>query len=125
MISGQKWKDMRSTLSPVFTSSKMKAMFSLISQNAERFVNHFSQQNSEIVEVELKDAMSRFTNDAIASAVYGLKVDSLKDRNNKFYEMGRKGTDFVGWRITITIFMYQLVPKIAEVSFYNKINDVL
>lgn len=116
---------MRSTLSPVFTSSKMKAMFSLISQNAERFVNHFSQQNSEIVEVELKDAMSRFTNDAIASAVYGLKVDSLKDRNNKFYEMGRKGTDFVGWRITITIFMYQLVPKIAEVSFYNKINDVL
>lgn len=29
-LEGEKWKDMRSTLSPAFTGSKMKAMFVLI-----------------------------------------------------------------------------------------------
>ncbi|XP_044766583.1 uncharacterized protein LOC123322670 [Coccinella septempunctata] len=112
-LKGQKWKDMRSTLSPTFTSSKMKAMFNLISKNAERFTDYFMQQNEKIVEVEFKDAMSRFTNDAIANTAYGLEVDSLKDRDNTFYAMGRKGTNFVGYRTKFAIFMYQFAPKLA------------
>jgi cytochrome P450 family 9 len=43
-LSGQRWREMRGTLSPAFTSSKMKYMFSLISQSGEQFVNHFSQK---------------------------------------------------------------------------------
>lgn len=115
-ILGQKWKDMRSTLSPTFTSSKMKAMFTMISQNAEKFVNYFLEQNENTVEVEFKDTMSRFTNDVIANSVYGLQIDSLKDRNNTFFEMGRKATNLTGIKTAISIFIYQLCPNLAHVS---------
>jgi hypothetical protein len=41
--SGQRCKDMRSTLSPVFTSSKMKAMFGLVSQCCQQLVDYLEQ----------------------------------------------------------------------------------
>lgn len=112
-LKGQKWKDMRSTLSPTFTSSKMKAMFTFISQNADTFVNYFLDKNLDIVEVDFKDAMSRFTNDVIANTAYGLQVDSLKDKDNTFYEFGRRGTNFAGLRSKFVILAYQQAPKIA------------
>jgi hypothetical protein len=36
---GQRWRDMRSTLSPVFTSSKMKTMFMLVSECSEQLID--------------------------------------------------------------------------------------
>jgi cytochrome P450 family 9 len=36
---GQRWRDMRSTLSPVFTSSKMKTMFVLVSECSEQLID--------------------------------------------------------------------------------------
>jgi len=91
----------------------MKAMYTFISYNADRFVKYFLDKNQNIVEVELRDAMSRFTNDAIASSAYGLQVDSLKDRHNTFYVMGRRATTFEGFRTKFAIYMYQILPKIA------------
>ena len=37
---GQKWKDMRSTLSPAFTSSKMKMLFTLMSETSKQLTIH-------------------------------------------------------------------------------------
>ncbi|KAB0794243.1 hypothetical protein PPYR_13863 [Photinus pyralis] len=72
-LKGERWKEMRATLSPSFTSSKMKAMFNIMSECAERFVNHFRVEGSEdTVTVEFKDIFTRFTNDVIASASFGI-----------------------------------------------------
>ena len=40
MSSGQKWKDMRSTLSPAFTSSKMKMLFTVMSETSKQLTEH-------------------------------------------------------------------------------------
>lgn len=44
MMSGQKWRDMRSTLSPAFTSSKMRLMCSLVSECAEQFCEQLKKE---------------------------------------------------------------------------------
>ena len=43
MSLGQRWKEMRSTLSPAFTSSKMKTMFVLLSDCCQQFVQFLEQ----------------------------------------------------------------------------------
>nr|UYU26127.1 cytochrome P450 9Z4 [Propylea japonica] len=91
----------------------MKAMFAFISTNADHFVNYFLEKDEDIVEVEFKDAMSRFTNDAIASTAYGVQVDSLRDRDNTFYQMGRKGSNFTGIKTLFVILFYQFAPRLA------------
>ncbi|EFA09242.1 cytochrome P450 9Z4 [Tribolium castaneum] len=98
-LTNQKWRDMRSTLSPAFTSSKMKYMFVLISESAEQFIGHFLKQKEDVITIEMKDTFTRFTNDVIANTAFGVKIDSLEERNNEFYLMGKEATDFKGfWR---------------------------
>ncbi|XP_063916423.1 cytochrome P450 9e2-like [Zophobas morio] len=122
-LRGMQWREMRSTLSPSFTSNKMKYMFSLMSQNGEQFVNHFLQKNEDVIEVEMKDVTSRFANDVIASTVFGFECDSLKETHNEFYTLGKVATDFTNLR-TVLVFMGNIVlPKLLKffkVGFFPK-----
>ncbi|KAK9882162.1 hypothetical protein WA026_019679 [Henosepilachna vigintioctopunctata] len=113
---------MRSILSPSFTSSKMKAMFVHISENANLFAQHFLKMDEEIVKVEFKDAFTRYTTDVIAGAAFGVKVDCLKDRENEFYVMGKKDSDFSSPRGMFVLMAYQIFPSIAKVSVLRLMN---
>ncbi|KAF5291531.1 hypothetical protein FQR65_LT01844 [Abscondita terminalis] len=112
-LKGQRWRDMRSTLSPSFTGSKMKVMFSLVSDCGETLANYFLKQSEGVQEVEMKDVFTRFTNDAIASAAFGFKCNSLEDKNNEFYVMAKRATDISGSSF-IAFIMQVLFPSLAR-----------
>ncbi|KAK5641881.1 hypothetical protein RI129_010428 [Pyrocoelia pectoralis] len=113
-LKGERWKEMRSTLTPSFTSSKMKAMFGIMAECAEKFVNHFKSDDLEIATVEFYDIFTRFTNDVIASASFGVNCDSLKDRDNEFYLMGKMATNFNGFWKNLSIAIMMMSPKLAN-----------
>lgn len=115
-LKGQEWKDMRATLSPSFTSSKMKGMFTLISDCANNFVEYFKQINQDTITIEMRDTFTRFTNDAIATTAFGIKVDSLKDRNNQFYVMGKEITSFTSFWKNFKFFGYYACPRLFSVK---------
>lgn len=94
-------------------------MFIMICQNAKSFTDYFLEKDEDLTEVEFKDAVSRFTNDVIASAAFGVQVDSLNDRDNVFFKMGKEGINFGGIRLKLAILLYQMSPKIASVSSIN------
>lgn len=56
---------------------------------SRQFVSYFTSQESETIDVELKDTFTRYTNDVIAATTFGLKIDSLREQNNQFYRMGK------------------------------------
>lgn len=98
-LQGDKWRDMRATLSPSFTSSKMKAMFHLIDDCTKEFMSYFTKElnenrQNERIEIEMKDASSRFTNDVIASIAFGINCNSLIERDNDFFKMGQSMANF-------------------------------
>ena len=110
---------MRAILSPSFTSSKMKMMFSLIDECAENFTTHFENivNPSNVLEIDVKDTITRFTNDVIATAAFGIKCDSLRDRDNEFFVNGRKVMNFSGLKCMLRLIILGNCPKLARVSY--------
>ncbi|KAK5641872.1 hypothetical protein RI129_010419 [Pyrocoelia pectoralis] len=121
-LKGQEWRDMRATLSPSFTSSKIKTMFALLSECAKDFVEFFEKKGEDTVTVEMKDVFTRFTNDAIASTAFGFKCDSLRDGNNEFFVMGKDATNFSGFRIFLLsiIGLFPFIQKIVKIDMLSQ-----
>lgn len=94
LMRGDKWRKMRTTLTPAFTSAKMRHMFDLVRDCAitstDFLLETFFGAVGCEMEMEMQDFYSRVTNDTIASCAFGLKINSLFDRENVFYETGCK-----------------------------------
>lgn len=116
-LKGKRWHDMRTTLSPAFTGSKMRGMFDLMAACGEQLVSHLNKQFDmqtlkKPMEIEFKETTTRFTNDMIATTAFGIKVDSFADRDNEFYSIGRGLAKIATWRLLLL----SAFPKIAKVS---------
>lgn len=124
MMRGEKWKDMRSVLSPAFTGSKMRQMFELITECADDFVDTiFKQQASKEIPYEMKDLFSKYTNDVIASCAFGCRINSLENPKNDFYLAGQKFLNITAGFGVIKLFCLitmQPVMKLLDVEFLPK-----
>ncbi|XP_058462582.1 probable cytochrome P450 9f2 [Malaya genurostris] len=115
-MNGQRWRDMRATLSPAFTGSKMRQMFYLMTNCIEAMVEFYEndlRKTTGSKDVELKDILSRLAMDVIASCAYGLKLDSFKDQNSEFIRQARKMLAFDKLGTVIKIFAFRWFPKIV------------
>ncbi|CAH0397734.1 unnamed protein product [Chilo suppressalis] len=92
MMKDDKWKDMRTSLSPAFTGNKMKLMMPFIHEITNNIVDALKAQNGK--DVNLDDIMRRFTTDVIASTAFGLQVNSLNERDNEFFKCGQNLFNF-------------------------------
>ncbi|XP_052900110.1 probable cytochrome P450 9f2 isoform X2 [Anopheles moucheti] len=115
LLRGQKWRDMRATLSPAFTGSKMRQMFELMSQSCQGMAQHLLKEahEDESKQVhEMKDVFSRLANDVIASIAFGIQVNSFSDRKNDFYTRGKKLTNFGSFWASIRFMLFFMMPRL-------------
>ncbi|XP_063381049.1 cytochrome P450 9e2-like [Cydia fagiglandana] len=121
-LKGQEWKDMRSTLSPAFTSSKMKHMLPFIVEVGNQMVMSVDRQLKEsknnYIDIEVKDMSTHYANDVIASSAFGLKVDSYSEPNNEFYKMGHRTTNF-GLAAILKFVGYASFPRLMKLMNIN------
>lgn len=106
---------MRAYLSPTFTTNKMKIIFQIMDNCGRKFLQHFLEK-PDLLELDMQDAFTRYTNDVIASSVFGVEVDSLKDPNNEFYLRGRQATDLRKPSFSFKILLSFLTPKLYKVN---------
>ncbi|XP_058065467.1 probable cytochrome P450 9f2 [Anopheles bellator] len=109
------WRQMRATLSPAFTGTKMRQMFDLITECSVQMVQHFRQQSSDAGRVyEMKEVFARFANDVIATCAFGLKVDSFRDASNAFFANGKQLVNFNRIGVIVKAIGYSMVPWLME-----------
>ncbi|KAG5684348.1 hypothetical protein PVAND_013583 [Polypedilum vanderplanki] len=95
-LTGQKWKDMRATLSPAFTGSKMRLMFKLMNEVGSKMSKTVCDKINKGADnkVEFKEFSRKFTIDIIATCAFGIEVNSFENANNDFMRIATKATNF-------------------------------
>ncbi|XP_031618769.1 cytochrome P450 6a9-like [Contarinia nasturtii] len=88
-LDGKKWKEVRSKLTPTFSSGKMKYMFPTITAIGDRLIDYLNDANKLNDVLEMKNILARFTMDVIGNCAFGIECNTLKDIDNDFYRMGR------------------------------------
>lgn len=89
-LEGDRWKNLRSKLTPTFTTGKMKAIFSSLLECKNPLQQHISKLANANETVEVCELIARFTTNVIASVAFGIETDCLADPNNPFRKNGRK-----------------------------------
>lgn len=113
-LRGDQWRDVRALLSPSFTSSKMKAMFQLMSECAINFSDYLMNIPSEERKIiEMKDVFTRYANDVIATCAFGINIDSMRNPENDFFMYGKKATNFNTLAL-VKILLYQHAPRLMR-----------
>ncbi|XP_038210419.1 cytochrome P450 9e2-like [Zerene cesonia] len=88
-MTGNRWKLMRQSMSPLFTSSKLKSMYYIVDKSATDFVEHL-KTNRELLKGDGFNTLSSFCSAAIGAAVFGVSTGSIFE--SPFLEMARKAT---------------------------------
>ncbi|CAG9576950.1 unnamed protein product [Danaus chrysippus] len=87
---GDLWRLLRQRMSPAFSSGKLKAMFPLIEERAERLRSRALSGSAKGQAIDARDLMARYTTDFIGACGFGLDSDSLQDENSAFRKLGAK-----------------------------------
>ncbi|EDV98210.1 cytochrome P450 6g1 [Drosophila grimshawi] len=124
-VRNPQWKEIRSKLTPVFTSGKLKQMYPLMQEIADDLEAHLAQQKtgqdaSNIVEI--KDTCSRFSTDSIATIAFGVRANSLTNPDAEFRKQGRRVLEATVAR-SIDFFTVFFLPKLVSlfrVKFFTK-----
>ncbi|XP_046433111.1 probable cytochrome P450 6a13 isoform X1 [Neodiprion fabricii] len=90
LLGGPKWKRLRVKFTPTFTTGKMKQMFGILKEIAEKLSKCIAKEANQNGVVEIKDIMARFSTDVIASVAFGIDCNSLENPDAEFREWGRK-----------------------------------
>ncbi|XP_021193424.3 cytochrome P450 9e2 [Helicoverpa armigera] len=116
MLRGDEWKAMRSTMSPAFTSSKMRLMVPFMEEIALEMIRVLQEKmrasGKPYIDVEAKDMMTRYANDVIASCAFGLKVNS-QESDHEFFVHSQTITKFTFLRILKIIF-FRCLPNLVQ-----------
>ncbi|XP_032681458.1 cytochrome P450 6A1-like [Odontomachus brunneus] len=130
-LEAKRWRPLRTKLSPVFTSGKLKEMFPLIlecSEHLERYVEKLASRNEHI---ECRELTAKYTTDVIGSCAFGIETNSLSDVDSEFRIMGRevfarKWYNLIRFRIReaapwLYVILGYILPLTRVTKFFTRI----
>lgn len=113
----EKWRTLRQKLSYAFTSNQMKMMFETMLSSSKNLEDFLESSQSE--DLDIKDILTRYTTDTIASCVFGVKCNSVKNPDAEFRRYGKlifEQTFWNGLRIFILITLPNKVVKLLGIK---------
>ncbi|KAK3103961.1 hypothetical protein FSP39_023273 [Pinctada imbricata] len=83
-LKGEHWKNVRSLMTPAFTSGKLKKMSPMINKAGNSLVEQMSEKIKSESVLDMKRFYGGFTMDVIASTAFGIDVSSNKNQDDPF-----------------------------------------
>nr|QLI62155.1 cytochrome P450 6 [Streltzoviella insularis] len=89
-MNGPRWKAMRQSMTPLFTSAKLKNMYYIMDKSAQDFIDYL-KANSQKLKGGVYETLNMFCCAAICAAVFGIGTESTFD--SPFLKVARKAVD--------------------------------
>ncbi|XP_063090254.1 cytochrome P450 3A9-like [Cavia porcellus] len=113
----EEWKRIRTTMSPTFTSGKLKEMFPIIEQYGDVLVNNLLREAEKGKPVCMKDILGAYSMDVITGTSFGVNTDSLNKPQNSFVEKAKKLVRFN--------FLDPVILSVVMFSFLTPLYEML
>lgn len=112
-LPGQKWRNLRSKLTPTFTSGKLKAMFSTLLESGSSLQGQLESSADKNEVIDVRNIAANYTTNVIFSVGFGIDADAITDPNSEFREFGRKifKPSFYN---AIRTFLFNFAPKLMS-----------
>lgn len=121
LSSGEKWKPLRTLLTPVFSTAKTKSMIPLISEVSDRFVEYINKSAVSKKSVDCRGFCVNYAVDVACYCFFGLNVHSLDTQDSLFLNMTNRFTETTFAR-GIQMVSYFLAPFLVK-TFRMKFLD--
>ncbi|XP_062868643.1 cytochrome P450 3A40-like [Trichomycterus rosablanca] len=116
-VKDEKWKRIRSSLSPLFTSGRLKEIFPLAEKYADRFISSLKKKNLE-ESVKIKELFAPYAMDVVTSASFSVETDSINNPNDPFVSNIKKFLNFSFFSpyLLITTLFPFLIPVLSKMG---------
>ncbi|XP_045520529.1 cytochrome P450 6a2-like [Pieris brassicae] len=121
-VDGDKWKLLRQQMTPAFTTAKLKTMFPLIINCAEKLHTVGEDIVKNGGEFDARELMARFTTDFIGACGFGIEMNTMNNDQSAFRELGKK-VFTVPLRNAILLAVWDLFPEVRNYICVSN-NDV-
>jgi len=134
-LHGDQWRRVRSIVSPLFTSGKLRRFEPKIKDCLDNFTKHIDNllMSNKSINVDALELFNIFTLDVIARCAFGIEINIYgQSENNLFVENAQKKFIFSGYREFMTIMLPRSLHRLLGMSntdtndyFVNIIRNVI
>lgn len=88
-LEAERWRPLRTRLSPVFTSGKIREMFPLILECADHLEQYLEKIVARGEPIECRELTAKYTTDVIGSCAFGIEINAISDDESEFRRVGK------------------------------------
>ncbi|XP_062563717.1 probable cytochrome P450 6d5 [Armigeres subalbatus] len=117
-LAGEKWRHLRTKLTPTFTSGRLKGMFQTLVDKGMVLQDYVQKSAQEKEVLEIREILARYNTDNIASVAFGIEIDSINNPNEPFRHFGRMvfESNFLNNMRTMITFMAPKLNKLFKMK---------
>ncbi|XP_006614287.1 cytochrome P450 6A1-like [Apis dorsata] len=116
-LEAERWKPLRTQFTPLFTSSKLKGMFSLILECSNQLESYMDTLIKKREPIDMREVSARFTTDVVGSCAFGIEMNSLSEKESIFRRLG-KLIFATNLRKILSIRMQDMLPRLYNLFLY-------
>ncbi|XP_011256437.2 cytochrome P450 6k1 [Camponotus floridanus] len=123
-VKNPEWRQLRTKMSPVFTSGKLKSLFLLMQESGEMMREYLQGQfaDSNIVSISVKDLFSKYTTIVIASMAFGIRANCFDTPPPEFFVNSQKAF-LRNLSVNFRFFFLFFLPEIGKYLGLKTLGD--